>query len=171
MGIIKMQRNCPLCSHNWLGRITSAICPKCKKYIGAVAVTDNIKERETIDIQEIKSELPDIPESINPELKQEFKKSVETEAIKADIPEDTYTGIVSFPFDMYADYSKKEHWRLTAREKKTLEPLLKKVGDKWIGKWFDKYPEEGALAIAFCLIILGKITAEVVYRKKQKDVK
>ena len=167
---IKINRNCPLCSHTWLGRITSAICPKCKKYIGAVAVTDNSSEekRESIDVTEIRTELPSIPENLNIENKESFKKSVEEESIKPDIPEDTYTGIVAFPFDLYSDYSKKEHWRLTTREKKTLEPLLKKVGDKWIGKWFSKYPEEGALLIAFALIIAGKVTAEISYRNKPK---
>ncbi len=143
----RVWRTCKKCKHKWLGVTSSDKCPKCKKFIGKVKGIKEIKGMEGIRVEKVQGSMPDIP------------ISQASSATPADIPAETYSNLINFPFDFAAGLRKKECWKLT--EKKSLEPLLKKVGDKWIGKWFDKYPEEGALGIAFALIILGKIALDV----------
>ena len=166
----RVWRTCKHCSHKWLGKPTATMCSKCKKYIGRVKEKDlkGIPVGEKIEMENVNSpisSMPPLPEEI------ERKEKDTEEKTQADIPADTYANIVGFPFDLIAAQSKKEYWKLTAKEKETLAPLLKAVGDKWLTEWFDKYPNEGALAIAFGMVLMGKFALEVAERKKEKESK
>lgn len=166
----RVWRTCRHCSHKWLGKPHATMCSKCKKYIGRVKLKD-IKDTPIGD--EIKMEnvyssiksMPPLPEEI------EKREKGTGEKVQADIPADTYASLVAFPFDLIATQSKKEYWKLTAKEKETLAPLLKAVGDKWMTEWFDKYPNEGALAIAFGMVLMGKFAIEISQRKSEKKDK
>lgn len=166
----RVWRTCKHCSWKWLGKPSATICSKCKRYIGAVKKED-LKETSVggeVKVENVYSSLsslPPLPETVKPEEK--IKEGV----TKADIPADTYTSLVSLPFDLVASTTKKPHWKLTSKEKESLAPLLKVVGDKWVSKWFEKYPEEGALAIAFGMVIMGKFALEIAYRKEHKKEK
>lgn len=168
MGEKRVWRICKHCGHKWLGKPHATMCSKCKKYIGVAKKKDLIDKppvSEEIKMQNISSstkDMPPLPEEI------ERKEKGTEETVKANIPADTYTNLVAFPFDLIANQSKKPYWKLTAKEKETLAPLLKVVGDKWLTVWFDKYPEEGALAIAFGMVLMGKFALEIAERKAQK---
>lgn len=151
----RLWRTCPKCKHKWLGVPTSDKCPKCKKFIGKPKGIKEIKGLDGIRVEKVQGSIPEIPTG-------------PTNIIPADIPAETYVNVISYPFDFIAGIRKKECWKLTETEKKSLDPLLKKVGDKWIGKWFDKYPEEGALAIVAVMIILGKVVLDVQDKKVEQ---
>lgn len=165
----KVWRKCGKCGHKWQGVPSSSVCPKCKKYVRPVK---KVVQPSPIRVESQATPLPPLPgapsqaHDLIPRSKALADE--EDEATKADIPADTYSNIAAFPFDLVGEISKKPHWKLTAKEKATLAPLLKKVGDKWIGKWFDKYPEEGALALTFALVISGKIAMEASYQAEMK---
>lgn len=151
----RIWRTCPKCKHRWLGVPTSDKCPKCKKFIGKPKEIKQIEGLGGIKVEKVPGSIPSIPTS-------------SASSTPADIPAETYANVASFPFDFIAGIRKKDCWKLTETEKKSLEPLLKKIGDKWIGKWFDKYPEEAALAIVAGIIILGKIALDVQDKKVEQ---
>jgi len=170
----RIWRTCRHCSHKWLGRKTGYTCPKCKKWVGLVKEESIIDAPPETSMGGIKVEataegaLPPLPEYKEEQPKKDGDKKKEGDDVKADVPADTYTEIVGYPFALIADRTKHKHWELTAREKQTLAPLLKKVGDKWIGKFFEKYPDEAALGIGFAMIVLAKVLREGEERKKAK---
>ena len=168
-------RTCRKCTHKWLGKPNATKCPKCRKYIGKAKEIKDTATIGGIKVETVDGVLPPLPTLSETTgttgttgtigIKQEKKPEAPT---IADIPADTYTNIAGFPFDLVANAQNKPYWKLTNKEKESLAPLLKKVGDKWIGKWFEKYPDEGALAIVAIFILMGKFTLEMQYKKNMQ---
>lgn len=156
----RLWRTCPKCKHKWLGVPTSDKCPKCKKFIGKPKGIKEVKGLDGIKVEKVNEKIPELPLTDAPGA-----------PTIADVPSETYLNVISICFDTIAKFRKKDCWKLTDNEKKSLEPLLKKVGDKWIGKWFDKYPEEAALAIVASMIILGKVALDYQEKQKSQEVK
>ena len=165
----RVQRVCRYCNHKWLGKPSSTICSnsKCRKYIGRIKKKEleETTAKEEIKMDNVQTPLPPLPDE------QKKTEGDSKERISADIPADTYTNLVAFPFDLIAASTKKEYWKLTDTEKKSLAPLFKMVGDKWITKWFAEYPAEAALAIGFGTILAGKFALELTHRRAEKKKK
>lgn len=165
MPVQKIPRNCNFCGHNWVGRAKS-LCPKCKSISNVEIPQETI---ETIDIEEIKVDLPPIPENLQQQQQpQQQQKPQETGDF---LDEQTYIDIFAIPFDVIASITNKDYWKLTDREKDTLKKPLKKVADKYLPKWFKDHPEEAAFLMAVGLIIMGKVTAHIADKRKQQEVK
>ncbi|GEM_PF-3652158 len=146
----RLWRTCPKCRHKWLGVSTSDKCPKCKKFIGKPKGIAQAKGLGGIRVEKVPGIMPELPTGAD---------TSSAAPTIADIPSQTYADVVSFPFNLAASITKKDYLRLTEQEKKSImeNPLIKKVGDKWMSKWFDKYPEEAGAAICIGIIVMGKI--------------
>lgn len=173
----KVWRECPYCTHKWLAKPSAKLCPNnaCAKYVGRIK-KDKIEKKpdEALggDILIEKNDNLDSPAP--PADTPSFKQNKKREEVKADVPAQTLVGIIALPFDLMAAKTGKSYMKLSEDEKKSLAPVLKKVGDKWIGKWFNSHPDEAALILTMGLIVGAKLAMymtdpDVVASKKRRS--
>ena len=159
----RILRKCKHCAHSWLSNRHAKHCAKCKRYIGVFKEKDAASAVGGISVEHIEKDLEGLPAE---KVAEETEKKAEA-AAAISIPESTVDGIIGMPFNTLAHFRGK-FWELSKGEKKDLTPLVKKVIEKYLGKWFAERADEIALAIALGLVIMGRVVQDVKEHKKEE---
>tara|TARA_Y100000310_G_scaffold77974_2_gene74541 strand:+ start:1918 stop:2643 length:726 start_codon:yes stop_codon:yes gene_type:complete len=77
---------------------------------------------------------------------------------------------VSVPYDYLASV-RGEHWRLSDQEHKMLTESTLPIVNKYLPKYFKKYPEEAMLVFAAVMVTAPKVLAEIQQMRVKKQAK